>query len=67
MITDTLALLVLTVIVEMSKGTVGPSFWIKIVISLLIFGSIVLGLFPIIGRWFLNALTTMFHNIFLFW
>ena len=52
MITDTLALLVLTVIVEMSKGTVGPSFWIKIVISLLIFGSIVLGLFPIIGRWF---------------
>ena len=51
-ITDTLALLVLTVIVEMSKGTVGPSFWIKIVISLLIFGSIVLGLFPIIGRWF---------------
>ncbi|HNP91109.1 cation:proton antiporter, partial [Macellibacteroides fermentans] len=52
MITDTLALLVLTVIVEMSKGTVGPSFWIKILISLLIFGSIVLGLFPIIGRWF---------------
>ena len=52
MITDTLALLVLTVIVEMSKGTVGPSFWIKIVISLLIFGSIVLVLFPIIGRWF---------------
>lgn len=52
LITDTLALLVLTVIVEMSKGTVGPSFWIKILISLLIFGSIVLGLFPIIGRWF---------------
>lgn len=52
MITDTLALLVLTVIVEMSKGTVGPSFWIKILISLLIFGAIVLGLFPIIGRWF---------------
>ena len=52
MITDTLALLVLTVIVEMSKGTVGPSFWIKILISLLIFGSIVLVLFPIIGRWF---------------
>ena len=52
MITDTLALLVLTVIVGMSKGTVGPSFWIKILISLLIFGSIVLGLFPIIGRWF---------------
>lgn len=52
MITDILALLVLAVIVGMSQGDVGTEFWIKLSVSFIVFGLIVLVLFPIIGRWF---------------
>ncbi|SDF02631.1 cation:proton antiporter [Cellulophaga baltica] len=52
MITDTLALLVLAVIVGMTTGEVNAQFWIRLSVSILIFGFIVLFLFPIIGRWF---------------
>lgn len=54
MITDILALLVLAVIIGMHNGEVNTQFWIKLTISILIFGFIVLYLFPIIGRWFLK-------------
>lgn len=54
MITDTLALLVLAVIVGMTKGQVTSEFWFKLIISVVIFGWIVLYVFPIIGRWFLK-------------
>lgn len=54
MITDTLALLVLAIIVGMTKGTTNTVFWIKLFISVIIFGFIVLHVFPIIGRWFLK-------------
>lgn len=52
MITDTLALLVLAVIVGMTQGVVDTSFWVRLVISILVFGGVVLGLFPIIARFF---------------
>lgn len=52
MITDTLALLVLAVIVGMAEGEVTAEFWIRLSLSILVFGLIVLLLFPIIGRWF---------------
>src|SRR5690606_15777366 len=52
MITDTLALLVLAVIVGMSAGEVTPAFWIRLSVSIIIFGLIVIFLFPIIARWF---------------
>jgi Kef-type K+ transport system membrane component KefB len=52
MITDTLALLVLAVIVGMTTGEVNSEFWIRLIISILIFGLIVMLGFPIIGRWF---------------
>lgn len=52
MITDTLALLVLAIIVGMTTGEVNTEFWVRLSISLLIFGLIVMLLFPIIGRWF---------------
>ncbi len=52
MITDTLALLVLAVIVGMTTGEVNSAFWIRLIISILIFGLIVMLVFPIIGRWF---------------
>ncbi|MDY3069548.1 MAG: cation:proton antiporter [Parabacteroides sp.] len=52
MITDTLALLVLTVIVGMSTGNTGQEFWIRLGISIVIFAFFVLFIFPFIGRWF---------------
>ncbi len=52
LITDTLALLVLAVIVGMNTGEVNTEFWVGLSISILLFGLIVMLLFPIIGRWF---------------
>lgn len=52
MITDTLALLILTIIVGMATGQVNDMFWIRLGVSILIFALIVLFGFPFIGRWF---------------
>ena len=52
LITDTLALLVLAVIVASTRGEVDTAFWIKMVVELVAFGLIVMLIFPIIGRWF---------------
>lgn len=52
MITDVLSLLVLAVVVGMTQGEVGSSFWIRLSVSMLVFGLIVLLLFPIVARWF---------------
>ncbi|SDB50086.1 transporter, CPA2 family [Flavobacteriaceae bacterium MAR_2010_188] len=54
MITDTLALLVLAIIVGMTTGEVNTEFWLRLSISLIIFGAIVTFLFPIMARWFLK-------------
>ncbi|HLV43279.1 MAG TPA: cation:proton antiporter [Brumimicrobium sp.] len=52
MITDTLALLVLAVIVGVTTGEVNTEFWIRLSVSLVIFALIVMLIFPIIARWF---------------
>lgn len=52
MITDTLALLVLAVVVGMSTGEMTGDFWLRLFISLLIFASIVVFVFPMLARWF---------------
>ncbi|MDR0941672.1 MAG: cation:proton antiporter [Bacteroidales bacterium] len=51
-ITDTLALMILAVIVASTKGELNTSFWSQLTISLLIFGAIIIFLFPILARWF---------------
>jgi Kef-type K+ transport system membrane component KefB len=52
MITDVLSLVVLAVVVGMSQGEVGTSFWVKLSVSMMVFALVVLLLFPIIARWF---------------
>lgn len=52
MITDTLALLVLAVIVGMSTGNGDTAYWIRLGISVVVFGLLVMIGFPILGRWF---------------
>jgi len=56
MITDTLALLVLAFIVGTQTGDAGPEFWTRIVISVIVFGLLVLFGFPIVGRWFFKRI-----------
>lgn len=51
-ITDTLALLVLAVIVGMVKGDLGATFWWRLGISMAIFTLIVMWGFPFLARWF---------------
>jgi len=51
-ITDTLALLLLAVVTGMSSGALTSAFWIRLVISLIVFGLVVLLLFPVLARWF---------------
>lgn len=52
MITDTLALLVLTIIVGVATGQTGNHFWTKLSVSVLVFASFVILVFPLVGRWF---------------
>lgn len=52
MITDTLALLVLAVIVGMANGNADSRFWTQLSVSIVVFGLLVMWLFPVIGRWF---------------
>lgn len=52
MVTDTLALLVLAGVTGLYTGEADKAFWIQLGISVLLFASIVMLVFPIIGRWF---------------
>lgn len=52
MVTDTLALLVLTVIVSMATGQADDMFWWRLSISVVVFALIILFVFPLIARWF---------------
>src|SRR5690554_2940639 len=58
LITDTLALLVLAVIVAMNEGDVTPAFWGRMSFSIIAFALVVIFVFPIIGRWFFKK----FHD-----
>jgi Kef-type K+ transport system membrane component KefB len=54
MVTDTLALLVLAVIVGMEKGDVDAEFWIRLSVSTLLMAFVILFIFPLVARWFLK-------------
>ncbi|MDE6445279.1 MAG: cation:proton antiporter [Alistipes sp.] len=51
-ITDILALMVLTVVVGLSTGKADSGFWYRFGISVAGCVAVILGLFPILGRWF---------------
>ena len=51
-ITDTLALLLLTVIVGMVTGNVNEMFWWRLAISVILCVAIIILLFPLIAHWF---------------
>lgn len=47
-----LSLLVLAVMLEVVKGEIGLAFWIRFLVSLSIYGLIVIYLLPMLARWF---------------
>lgn len=51
-VADTIVLLILAVITGTAEGTLNTEFWIRLIISLIIFIAVVFIGFPIIGRWF---------------
>ncbi len=51
-ITDTLALLVLAVIAGSANGELNQTFWVRLSVSVLLFGLVVLAGFPYLARWF---------------
>lgn len=51
-ITDTLALLLLTVIVGMATGTVDETFWWRLSISVLLCIVLIIVVFPLLAHWF---------------
>jgi Kef-type K+ transport system membrane component KefB len=54
LITDTLALLVLAIIVGMAHGEINMMFWVKLFFSLLVFALLILIVLPRFGQWFLK-------------
>lgn len=51
-ITDMLALLVLTVVVGTVTGNADTAFWYRLALSVIVCVALILLLFPLIGRWF---------------
>ena len=51
-VTDTLTLLVLAVISGLFKGEGGGLFWLWLVVKVVVLGTLIMQLFPRIGRWF---------------
>lgn len=54
-ITDMLALLVLTVVVGISTGQTADGFWVRLGVSVVCCIAAILFLFPLVGRWFFKA------------
>lgn len=57
MITDILALLVLAIVVGITTGEVNAAFWTKLSVGIILFATIVLIGFPIVGRWFFKKVS----------
>lgn len=55
-ITDTAVLVILAVITGAAAGNLNTDFWIRLSVSLIVFASIILWIFPMIGRWFFKKI-----------
>lgn len=55
-ITDTAVLLILAVITGATAGHLDTQFWIRLGVSLAVFATIILWIFPMIGRWFFKKI-----------
>lgn len=67
MVTDTLAMVLLTVTSGLAQGTIDQAFWIRLLSFTLLFVILVLFGYPILGRWFLKNTTMPFFNLYFCW
>jgi hypothetical protein len=51
-VTDVLSLLVLAAVTGMTRGDIGPAFWVRLAIGCVVFAGVIFYVFPIIARWF---------------
>jgi Kef-type K+ transport system membrane component KefB len=65
-ITDTLALLVLAVIAGASRGEADLTFWVRMLVSMLVYVTAILFLVPRIGRWFFRQVNADENTEFVF-
>ncbi|ELY59973.1 cation:proton antiporter [Natronolimnohabitans innermongolicus] len=65
-ITDTLALLVLAVVIAGTEGELGPAFWLELTVGLTVFFAGVWLLVPRLGRWFFRTVNQESYVEFLF-
>lgn len=56
MVTDMLALLVLTIVVGMTTGEVNTLFWVRLAVSIVVFTAVILFLFPLLTRYFFKQI-----------
>jgi len=65
-ITDTTVLLILAVIIGSANGDLTGGFWIRMIISVLIFAFIIFFIIPKIAKWFFNKLESERTSHFIF-
>ncbi len=65
-LTDTAVLILLAVIIGSNDGTLNQEFWVRMVVSLLIFSGIMFFLIPRIAKWFFRKLESEKHSHYIF-
>jgi len=64
--TDTAVLMVLAIIIGNSQGSLNNDFWIRLVISLIVFLALMFWLIPRIAKWFFSKLESEKHSHYIF-
>ncbi|MDP3463773.1 MAG: cation:proton antiporter [Bacteroidales bacterium] len=65
-LTDTAVLLMLAVIMNSSEGTIGPAFWVSLLLSLLVFTVVMFYVIPKLSSWFFSKLESERHSHYIF-
>lgn len=65
-LTDTAVLIMLAVIMSNSQGNLNQEFWIRLIVSLIIFSAIMFLVIPRIAKWFFRKLESEKHSHYIF-
>lgn len=65
-LTDTAVLIILALIIGNSQGIIDSQFWLRMIISMLIFGAIMFFIIPRLAKWFFQKLESEKHSHYIF-
>jgi Kef-type K+ transport system membrane component KefB len=65
-LTDTAVLMILAIVMANSSGKLNQEFWIRMIISLIIFSAIMFMIIPKIAKWFFRKLESEKHSHYIF-